>query len=215
MGDIATKRTAPLRTDPAVILDAVEELLESERYDKWQLRDVAEIAKVSLATIYKHFPSRDELTVATVERWMDEHVYKPIQARAPGEPLFDALMRMFRTIFEPWERHPLVLDAFVRARSVPGGERLFAQGITSVGPMTDAFEGLHPSDVADLGEILTNVTFGAMSRYVAGEIPVSGILQAIDRTLSWLKEPPEDVDDQQDTSASSSASRQSGSVTGR
>ncbi len=196
MGDIATKRTAPLRTDPAVILDAVVGLLESERYDTWQLRDVAEIAKVSLATIYKHFPSRDELTVTTVERWMDENVYKPIQARAPGEPLFDALMRMFRTIFEPWEKHPLILDAFVKARSVPGGERLFAQGITSVGPMTEAFGGLHPSDVADLGEILTNVTFGAMSRYVAGEIPVSGILSAIERTLSWLKEPPEYVGDQ-------------------
>ena len=53
-------------------------------FDKWQLRDVAEIAKVSLATIYKHFPSRDDLIVATVERWMDEHVYKPIRGTCPG-----------------------------------------------------------------------------------------------------------------------------------
>jgi AcrR family transcriptional regulator len=215
MDDVAMKRTAMLRTDPAVILDAVEELLESDRYDKWQLRDVAEIARVSLATIYKHFPSRDELTVATLERWMDEHAYKPIRARAPGEPLFDALIRMFRTIFEPWEKHPLILDAFVRARSEPGGERLFAQGITSVGPMTEAFGGLHASDVDDLGEILTNVTFGAMSRYVVGEIPVSGILPAIERTLSWLREPSEAVGDQPDTNTSSSASRRGGRITWR
>jgi TetR/AcrR family transcriptional regulator, cholesterol catabolism regulator len=192
-GDTLTTRVPLQRTDPTVILDAVEDLLESDGLDKWQLRDVAEIAKVSLATIYKHFPSRDDLILATIERWMDEHVYKPIRERAPGEPLFDALMRMFRTIFKPWEQHPMMLDAFVRASSLNGGERLFAQGVESVRPMAKAFDGLHPSDVADLSEILTNVTFGAMSRYVVGDLPVSGILPAIERTLSWLKEPPESI----------------------
>jgi AcrR family transcriptional regulator len=176
-----------------VILDAVEDLLESDGFDKWQLRDVAEIARVSLATIYKHFPSRDDLILATVERWMDEHAYSAIRERAPGEPLFEALMRMFRTIFKPWEQHPMMLDAFVRASSAAGGERLFAQGVASVRPMAEAFDRLHPSDVADLSEILTNVTYGAMSRYVVGDLPVSGILPAIERTLSWLRDPSEEV----------------------
>lgn len=184
-------RNALQRTDPSVILEGVEELLESNGYDGWQIRDVADKARVSLATIYKHFPSRDELILATVERWMGEHVYRPIRARAPGEPLFDALMRMFRTIFQPWERHPMMLDAFVRASSGTGGERLHAQGLASVGPMAEAFEGLDPSDAADLSEILTNVTFGAMLRYTMGAIPVSGILPAIERTLSWLTDPTE------------------------
>lgn len=197
-----TSRTALQRTDPAVILDAVEDLFVSDGFDKWQLRDVAEVAKVSLATIYKHFPSREDLVLATVERWMDEHVYKSIQARAPGEPLFEALMRMFRTIFEPWEQHPMMLDAFVRASSGAGGERLFAQGIASAEPMMTAFEGLDQSDVSDLSEILTNVTYGAMSRYVVGDIPVSGILPAIERTLSWLKEPPASVPRGRDGAAS-------------
>jgi AcrR family transcriptional regulator len=191
--DSVKTRTALQRTDPSVVLDAVEDLLESDGFDNWQLRDVAEIAKVSLATIYKHFPSRDDLILATVERWMDEHVYKPIEARAPGEPLYEALMRMFKTIFKPWEQHPMMLDAFVRASSLTGGERLFAQGVESVQPMAKAFDGLHSSDVADLSEILTNVTFGAMSRYVVGDLPVSGILPAIERMLSWLKEPSEDI----------------------
>jgi AcrR family transcriptional regulator len=185
--------TALQRTNPTIILDAVEDLLESQGFDKWQLREVAEIAKVSLATIYKHFPSRDDLILATIERWMDEHVYKPIRERAPGEPLFQALMRMFRTIFEPWEQHPMMLDAFVRASSLTGGGRLFAQGTASVYPMAKAFDGLHPSDVDDLSEILTNVTFGAMSRYVVGDLPVSGILPAVERTLSWLKYPTENI----------------------
>jgi TetR/AcrR family transcriptional regulator, cholesterol catabolism regulator len=192
-GDSMKTRTALQRTDPSVVLDAVEDLLESDGFDNWQLRDVAEIAKVSLTTIYKHFPSRDDLILATVERWMDEHVYRPIRERAPGEPLYEALMRMFKTIFKPWEQHPMMLDAFVRASSLTGGERLFAQGVESVQPMAKAFDGLYSSDVADLSEILTNVTFGAMSRYVVGDLAVSGILPSIERTLSWLKEPPEHI----------------------
>ena len=108
-------KTAQLRTDPAVILDAVAALLESNGYDGWQLDDVAENARVSLATIYKHFPSRGELIVAALERWMEIHAYGPIESRRPGEPLFDALIRMLRTIFEPWEKHPQMLDALMRA----------------------------------------------------------------------------------------------------
>lgn len=200
-------KTAFQRTDPVVILEAVEQLLESDGFDKWQLRDVAQIARVSLATIYKHFPSREELILATVERWMEEHAYRSLATCAPGEPLFEALLRMFRTIFEPWESHPMMLDAFVRASSVTGGERLHAQGLGSVSPMTDAFDGLDPQDVADLSEILTNVTFGAMSRYTTGAIPVSGILPAIERTLSWLKEPREVVSQQRESVTSDSTHR--------
>ena len=123
-----------------MILDVVTALLESNGYDKWQLDDVAEGARVSLATIYKHFPSRGELTVAALERWMEIHAYGPIESRAPGEPLFDALIRMLRTIFEPWEKHPEMLDAFIRARWAVGGGRLRSQGDASVEAMREAFD---------------------------------------------------------------------------
>lgn len=198
-------KTAQQRTDPAVILDVVAALLESNGYDKWQLDDVAEGARVSLATIYKHFPSRAELTVAALERWMQIHAYGPIKSRAPGEPLFDALIRMLRTIFEPWEKHPEMLDAFMRARWAAGGERLRAQGNASVGPMIEALDGLDPSDAVELDDILKNVTFGALSRYVSGEIRVSEIVPSIERTLSWLKEPTERISRRSGRTRSSSA----------
>jgi AcrR family transcriptional regulator len=200
-----TVKTAQQRTDPAVILDVVAALLESNGYDKWQLDDVAEGARVSLATIYKHFPSRGELTVAALERWMEINAYGPIESRAPGEPLFDALIRMLRTIFEPWEKHPEMLDAFMRARWSVGGERLRAQGDASMGAMREAFIGLDPSDAAELGDILANVTLGALARCVSGEIHVKEIVPAIERMLSWLNEPPERTSRRPGRSRSSSA----------
>ena len=100
---------------------------------------------------------------------------------------------MLRTIFEPWEKHPEMLDAFMRARWAVGGDRLRSQGDASVEAMREAFDGLDPSDAADLGDILTNVTLGALSRYVSWEIGVTEIVPAIETAFSWLKEPTERI----------------------
>ncbi|EUA92443.1 bacterial regulatory s, tetR family protein [Mycobacterium ulcerans str. Harvey] len=50
-------------------------LLQTEGYDAVQLREVARRARTSLATIYKRYANRDELILAALEFWMDEHHY--------------------------------------------------------------------------------------------------------------------------------------------
>ena len=116
------------RTDPSAILDVVVKLLEEGGYDGWALRDVAEQARASLATVYKHFPSRDELIIAAVERWMDVHIYRPIKVPPKDQSVFEALAELFQTIFKPWEQHPGMLHVFLRAGSSNGRQRLRAQG---------------------------------------------------------------------------------------
>ena len=103
------------------ILDIVVEILETEGYEAVQLREVARRAKTSLATIYKRYSTRDELILAALDSWMAENRYSGLagQVREPGETLYEALMRLFRTIFEPWEKHPDMLRAYSRARAAP------------------------------------------------------------------------------------------------
>lgn len=55
------------------LLDTVVELLESGGYDEVQLREVARRARTSLSTIYKRYPTRDELILAAIEGWMAEN----------------------------------------------------------------------------------------------------------------------------------------------
>ena len=57
-------------THADAIVAVVQELLETGGYDAVQLREVARRARVSLATIYRLFPTRDELIVISLERWM-------------------------------------------------------------------------------------------------------------------------------------------------
>src|SRR6266566_4392225 len=83
----------PQPTPGDVIVRAVIGMLESGGYDAVQLREVARRAHVSLATIYKLFPTRDELIVTAIAQWMAQNCYGELALPAPDETLHDGLMR--------------------------------------------------------------------------------------------------------------------------
>ena len=171
------------------ILDIVVELLETDGYDAVQLREVAKRARTSLATIYKRYATRDELILAALDSWMEEHRYSGLagQTREPGESLYAGLMRMLRTIFEPWEGHPGMLMAYFRARAAPGGERLTRRGLDAVMPAgMEILSGVDEDFIADLDTIVTSLIFGLTGRFAAGEIAITDILPSLDRTVLWL-----------------------------
>lgn len=172
--------------DTGRILDVVLQTIEAVGCEKVQLRDVAERGHISLATIYKYFPSRDELIVAAVKRWLEENVYRPLAEPVHGESLYDRLMWGFRHVFEPWERQPAMLDAFVRA-SAAAGDRFFEEGMAAVEPVSRmVFEGVDQDLVEDITVILMNVTLGAMGRFAAGRIHETEILRIVERTVYRL-----------------------------
>ena len=171
------------------ILDAVVELIESEGFDGVSLRDVARLARVSLSTVYKTFSSREELLVAAVERWMYEYVYRHLDRPSEGASLYDAFLALLRGIFDPWQRHPHLLNAFLRAQLLPGGRRLYAQGAELTAPlMTGVGDHLDPDYVADVGMVVSNVVYGLLASYANGRVKISEILPSIERTLARLTE---------------------------
>ena len=181
------------RDDPGAkrdrILDIVAELLETEGYDSVQLREVARRARTSLATIYKRYPTRDELILAALNSWMDEHRYSGLvhQIPEPSESIYDGLMRVLRTIFEPWEQHPAMLTAFFRARAAPSGQQLFRRGFDVTAPsFLQVLAGVDDAFLRDLETILSTVIYGLLGRFAAGELESTDILPSLDRTVYWL-----------------------------
>ncbi len=171
------------------LLDVVVEILETEGYDAVLLREVARRAQTSLATIYKRYPTRDDLILAALEYWSLRHRYSGIAVEGQGSKasLYDGLMEIFRTIFEPWESHPEMLAAYFRVRSSPNGQKLFRFGLDVVAPA-----GLHvladvdEEFIANLDAIFSSVIYGLLGRFSAGEIAVTDILPILDRTVYWL-----------------------------
>ena len=174
------------RGDADAILDVVARLLE-EGGDGFLLRDVAKQARVSLATVYRYFPSRDELVIAAVERWMAERVYATLPTVGQGEPLAEGLTRWFGEFLTPWKEQPNMLRVYMRTVMLPGGERLTRQGERAFAPSAaQLFDGYDPMFVEDVSMILDNVIQGLQSRFASGQIGMDEIAGSLERTIHRL-----------------------------
>jgi AcrR family transcriptional regulator len=188
MGRTAAGR-AEVRTSDDRILATVVEILESDGYDAVQLREVARRGRMSLATIYKHYANRDDMILAALRKWLQENRYRHVAhlAHHVDDSLYDTLMRLLRTIFEPWEQHPAMLVAFYRARSSPGGDGLLHQGLDIVVPAAmEIFDGVDDEFVADFDAAISSLVYGLLGRFAIGEIEITDIMPTIDRTVFWL-----------------------------
>ncbi|WP_405497027.1 TetR family transcriptional regulator [Nocardia sp. NBC_00511] len=171
----------------ARIIDTVRALLESDGYDAVQLREVARRARVSLTTIYKIFPTRDELIVSALEAWMEHHTYVPMETPPPGETLRDGLIRVTQHVFEPWERHPIMLEAYHRARTGPAAVRLDNHGLDAVLPIAAAvLAGADPQYLEDIAAVLSNMTFSLLGQCADGTMRVAQVLPILERAIIRL-----------------------------
>src|SRR5262245_17089602 len=180
------KRDRQARTYDAIVR-VVLAILESEGYDAVQPRVVAKRARVSLTTIYKLFPSRDVLIVTARCQWMEANCYSRFADPPPLASLYEGQMWVYRQLFEPWQKHPRILEAFHRARTSPAGEPLDKQGEVVVAPVVAALlEKVDPTYAQDFGLIMTNMVCGVIQRFALGELPVSDLLPVLERTLFRL-----------------------------
>jgi AcrR family transcriptional regulator len=97
------------------ILAASTRLACGGGFDAVQMREVAESSEVALGTLYRYFPSKVHLLVATMEDQLTQlHEalrQRPPAATAPPQRVADTLLRAFRAL----QREPLLADAMVRA----------------------------------------------------------------------------------------------------
>ena len=180
--------TERLKPAPAEeIVAVVQGLLEAGGYEAVHLRDVARRASVSLATIYRFFPTRDLLIVTAIEQWMSAGSYADLAPPEPGESLYDGLMRGLRYVFEPWERSPRMLEAYHRARSGPGGQRLDAQGMAAIMPLARAaLAEADPEYAHDIDVILRNMAYAVIGRFASGTLDITAILPTLERAVFRL-----------------------------
>ena len=173
-------------TSDAILAVAVA-LLESGGYEAVQVREVARRAHVSLASIYRRHKTREDLIVAALERWTAANGLAPVPAPPPGESLRDGLMRIFRQVFEPWERSPWMLEAYHKATATPAGQRLSRQGAQAIAPAARRLlEDRDPEYVADVETVLTNMAYAVIGRFIEGQITVTAILPTLERAVYRL-----------------------------
>jgi TetR/AcrR family transcriptional regulator, cholesterol catabolism regulator len=169
------------------IIGVTLELLRDRGYDGLRVDEVAKQARVSLSTVYKEFPSRDELVIGAVAHWMATRVYRPFTAPGPDEPWHVALAATFRSIFEPLVGDPTMLAVYVRARSLPGGPRLIEEGAESLQPrLRAAFGDEDPEFADDVFAILEDVVYASLGRFGDGLIEAAEIIPRLERAIAVI-----------------------------
>ncbi len=118
------------------ILRATARLAGRGGFDAVQMREVAEISQVALGTLYRYFPSKIHLLVATMQDQLGQlHATlakRPPTAREPADRVAETLMRAFRAM----RREPLLADAMVRALTF--ADRSASTEVATVSRLTTA-----------------------------------------------------------------------------
>ncbi len=122
-----------------------------------------------------------------MQRWMDANAYAELTMPDASESPYETMVRVLRTVFEPWEQHPRMLEAYHRAVTAPSGERLLWHGLAVVKPIVQAaLPEADPQYLSDIELIHGHVVRAVIARFADGEIAITDILPILERTLFRL-----------------------------
>jgi AcrR family transcriptional regulator len=118
------------------ILHTTAQLACRGGFDAVQMREVAETSGVALGTLYRYFPSKIHLLVATMQDQLGQlHETlrkRPPVAAEPSDRVAETLMRAFRAM----QREPHLADAMVRALTF--ADRSVSAEVDTVSRLTTA-----------------------------------------------------------------------------
>src|SRR6478735_6360729 len=94
------------------IVRAAADLLQQGEYDTIQMRDVAQEARVALATIYRYFTSKEHLYAAALLEWAADY---PTHLGPAGSPADDEqqLRNLMRRAVRAFERYPQMMRVVI------------------------------------------------------------------------------------------------------
>jgi AcrR family transcriptional regulator len=175
------------------ILRATQQLAARGGFDAVQMREVAELSEVALGTLYRYFPSKIHLLVATMqdqlEQLHDQLRRKPPVSADPGERVAETLMRTFKAL----QREPHLAEAMMRAltfadRSVSAEVDSVNRLITDV--IADAIHSGRPLTRAELAavRVVTHTWHSTLITWLSGRASISQVKADIDTACTLVSQ---------------------------
>ncbi|GAA2803976.1 TetR family transcriptional regulator [Streptomyces showdoensis] len=183
------------------ILTASAQLAGRGGFEAVQMREVAEAAGVALGTLYRYFPSKIHLLVATMQDQL-QHLHTTLRKRPPAgtDPagrVAETLMRAFRAL----QREPQLADAMVRALTF--ADRSVSPEVDTVSRLTtaiilDAMGTEHPTPAQlSVVRVIEHTWHSALITWLSGrasiaqvKIDIETVCRLIDLTAPGAGETP-------------------------
>ncbi|MCZ7536468.1 MAG: TetR family transcriptional regulator [Acidimicrobiia bacterium] len=141
-------------------------------YEAVQMRDVAGHAGVALGTLYRHFPSKDELLLAAlaeqIETLRARSEQRPATGDTPSERVADVLRRACRAL----QRRPELTAALITAMTSTGdapGKIGVHDGFSAI--ISGALGDHHVENLDAIQRVLGHVWFSSLVAWVGGTTP--------------------------------------------
>ncbi|MEU8567560.1 TetR family transcriptional regulator [Streptomyces pathocidini] len=162
------------------ILRASAELASRGGFDAVQMREVAEMSNVALGTLYRYFPSKVHLLVATMQDQLG-HLHETLRKRPPTEQepaarVAQTLMRAFRAM----QREPQLADAMVRALTF--ADRSVSPEVDTVSRMTTAIvleamglEGEPTAEQLSAVRVIEHTWHSALVTWLSGRASIAQV----------------------------------------
>ena len=181
---------AKLRADAqrsrAAILDAALRVLEED--PDASVEGIATAAGVTRQTVYAHFPSRERLLAAVLDRLTEEAVDAMDAAGPDTGPAADAVLRVLNAARRASARYPMLLRRFAATQSSaetgreqhePVAERL--RRIVERGQRAGEFDSQPPADW--LVTVIIQLGHAAATESDAGRISPDAAEEALSTTV--------------------------------
>jgi AcrR family transcriptional regulator len=177
------------------ILRATTQLAARGGYESVQMREVAELSEVALGTLYRYFPSKVHLLVATMydqlEQLGGQLHRRPPRGATPRERVVETLLRSFRGL----QREPNLTDAMMRAlqfadRSV--GDEVDAVSRITTGMLVEAIRGdreAEPSaEEAAVIRVITHTWHSSLISWLNGRASIAQVRSDIETVAQLIPE---------------------------
>ncbi|MFJ2015938.1 TetR family transcriptional regulator [Streptomyces nodosus] len=186
------------------ILQASARLAGRGGFDAVQMREVAESSQVALGTLYRYFPSKVHLLVATMQDQLSR-LHETLRKRPPagetaGERAAETLMRAFRAL----RREPQLADAMVRAlifadRSVSPEVEQVSRRTTAIILDAAGLDDPTPDQLSAV-RVIEHTWHSTLITWLSGrasvaqvEVDIETACRLIDLTAPDTRRPPEDL----------------------
>jgi len=185
----AVAGTASQRERRRRIVAAAQGLLEEREYDRIQIRDVAEAAGVALGTLYRYFPSKEQLFAHVLMEWSAgfETTLRRRQARTGHDA--ERLRLALRRAAAAFERHPhfFRLIAVLEVVDDPGVTAPFrTHGERFTRALADTLPDVHPDDVAVIATMAQALLSTLLRSWAQGRRSMADVYEQLDRSVALM-----------------------------
>ena len=179
------------RRDRVVL--AATQLLRDGEYDSVQMRDVAKEGGVALATVYRYFPSKEQLFGAVLLQWASGYptaAHSSRRDRAFSENDIRSFMRRAVRAFEQFPQMVRVLMV-VESSTDPATRALYHEFAgNNVGSIVRALPSVEPSVATAIIETAYGVMVTKLRAWLFGLVTIRQVERAVERCLDLIFAPP-------------------------